>query len=97
MASPSTVHLIGFDIRTKEHILCETLRLCVRSLFTRTARTFVDIFVSRKGAKDRKASAGEISVCYAGWGGDAIFIAQTLLVSTEEQKNIFFASLCAFA
>ena len=68
MASPSTVHLIGFDIRTKEHILCVSLRLCVKSLLTWTARTFVDIFVSRKGAKFRKASAGKISVCYAAWG-----------------------------
>ena len=72
MASPSIVHLIGFDIRTKEHILCVSLRLCVKSLLTWTARTFVDIFVSRKGAKFRKASAGKISVCYAAWGGDAI-------------------------
>ena len=68
MASPSIVHLIGFDIRTKEHILCVSLRLCVKSLLTWTARTFVDIFVSRKGAKFRKEFAGKISVCYAGWG-----------------------------
>ena len=68
MASPSTVHLIGFDIRTEEHILCVSLRLCVKSLLTWTARTFVDIFVSRKGAKFRKASAGKISVCHAAWG-----------------------------
>ena len=31
MASPSTVHLIGFDIRTKEHILGVPLRDCFLS------------------------------------------------------------------
>ena len=39
MASPSTVHLIDFDIRTKEHIFEVPLRDC--------------FFVSRKGAKGR--------------------------------------------
>ena len=97
MASPSTVHLIGFDIRTKEHILCVSLRLCVRFLFAGTARTIVDIFVSRKGAKFRKESAGKIFCLLCGVGETSYYIAHTLLVSTEEQKNIFFVSLCAFA
>ena len=34
MASPFTVHLIGFDIRTKEHILC----VFAISLYTRMVR-----------------------------------------------------------
>ena len=61
--------LIGFDIRTKERILCAPLRLCVISLFTRTARTFADSFLFHAKAQSfAKHLRGKISVCYAGWG-----------------------------
>ena len=41
-------HFIGFDRGTEEHILCVSLRLCVKSLFTRTAWTLAVFFTQRR-------------------------------------------------
>ena len=61
--------LRGFDIRTKEHILCAPLRLCVRCLFAGTARTFTDIFCFTQRRKVPQSICEIIFLFAMLWGG----------------------------
>ena len=92
--------LRGFDIRTKEHILCAPLRLCVICLFAGTTRTFaVFLLLSGKKISDYAKFAKTMQRIYPLFINDfaETYIASLVCCSSGQRSpSIYSKSLYTF-